>query len=186
MFSQGTEILYECRLDYRQCNKVTLKPHGEDCQSCRDLLRDDKAGWGGRLDLVAQRKEGGTIISVAPGRLYTWPDRPWCPDKSEGWCSDLLPPFPRVLLHFLLLQTILFSTLSSVKTKNIASRYWHEKKKKKKKNTIKFNHSDSRLLYYCYSGCSATLLHLSPPPRPPSPSPATAQRLVRRLMSAPV
>lgn len=38
-------------------NEIAFK-NGEDCQSGGALLRDDKAGWGGRLDLVAQRKGG--------------------------------------------------------------------------------------------------------------------------------
>lgn len=38
-----------------QRNKIIFK----SCHSCRVMLMDDKAGCGGRLDLVAQRK-GGT------------------------------------------------------------------------------------------------------------------------------
>lgn len=152
------KISEEFKLDQGQYNKILFK---NDSRSCRVLLKDDKVGWGGRVDLVDQRKEG-TIISVAPGRFYTWPDSPQCPDKSEGWASDP-PSLPRFLLPFLILQMIVFKTI-------------HSKTTRKKSCVIHILRSSLPRLQ-CFPA-SATPLHPTPP-HSPSASPVTAQRLVR-------
>lgn len=68
--------------------------------------------------------------------------------------------------------------MSSLKTKNIATSFFALNE------TEKQVYLTAQIFYFYYR--SATLLHPAPPPRPPYPSPTTAQRLVRRLMSAPV